>query len=474
MQISIANLSEALKYNRIDPDFFRSGYQDSSARVDSKKTDSLSQIAYISDGNHLKIAEEFSDCAGVRYLRGQDLSTDMLLSDRNIVYIPEALFQSLKRSHIYKDDILITIVGANTGLVGLVFSPPAKLVASCKLGLIRVQKNIRPGYLYAFLSSHYGQAQILRSIRGGGQTGLILPDVRNIKIVRSGNAFEEKIHNIVYRGHNSINESRDIYCQAEQILLSELGLLNWKPKHQLSFVKKFSDTDTAGRIDAEYFQPMYENILAATKTKNPVLLDDIVSIKKCVEPGGDAYQESGIPFLRVSNLSKFGINNDNQQFISAKLYDTLKTHQPKKGEILVSKDATPGIAYYLKDAPEKTIPSSGILKLTIKEASSVLPEYLTLVINSVIVQKQIERDAGGSIINHWLVDQVKNTVIPILPPTKQKEIAVNVDQSFRDREQSKRLLEIAKRGVEMAIEKSEKDAQNWIEADLKKLNVRLD
>jgi restriction endonuclease S subunit len=177
--------------------------------------------------------------------------------------------------------------------------------------------------------------------------------------------------------------------------------------------------------------------------------------------------------LRVSNLSKLGINTDNQQFLSEALYVTLKTHQPKKGEILLSKDATPGIAYYLKDAPGKMIPSGGILRLLVKDAEQVCPEYLTLVLNSVIVQKQIERDAGGSIINHWLVDQVKNTLIPILSVSVQKQIAEKVNRSFCEREQSKHLLYIAKCGVEMAIEKSEKDAQNWIGAELKKLGIRL-
>ena len=46
----------------------------------------------------------------------------MMLHDRNIVHIPESCFNVLKRSHIFKDDILITIVGANTGLVGLVYA----------------------------------------------------------------------------------------------------------------------------------------------------------------------------------------------------------------------------------------------------------------------------------------------------------------------------------------------------------------
>ena len=34
-------------------------------------------------------------------------------------------------------------------------------------------------------------------------------------------------------------------------------------------------------------------------------------------------------------------------------------------------------------------------------------------------------------------------------------------------------LDIAKRGVEMAIEKSEKDAENWIEAELNKSSASV-
>jgi len=202
-------------------------------------------------------------------------------------------------------------------------------------------------------------------------------------------------------------------------------------------------------------------------SKDYACLGDLVSIKKCIEPGSEAYQDNGVIFLRVSNLSKFGFKDGNQQYISEDLYKTLKQHQPKKGEILLSKDATPGIAYYLKDEPEKMVPSGGILRLKVKDEEKLYPEYLTLVLNSVIVQKQIERDAGGSIINHWLVDQVKNTLIPILPIAKQKKIAETVNESFCNRELSKQLLDIAKRGVELAIEKDEKTAEKWISGEVK-------
>ena len=114
------------------------------------------------------------------------------------------------------------------------------------------------------------------------------------------------------------------------------------------------------------------------------------------------------------------------------------------------------------------IPSGGILRAKIKDASRIYPEYLTLVLNSVVVQKQIERDIGGSVINHWLVDHVKQALVPILPDALQKEISNTIADSFMKQEQSKKLLDIAKRGVEIAIEKSEEEAQNWVNQEVER------
>ena len=60
----------------------------------------LETIADVSDGNHLSIASEFSDSVGVRYLRGQDVSGEMILDDRNAVFIPDSEYAKLSRSHI--------------------------------------------------------------------------------------------------------------------------------------------------------------------------------------------------------------------------------------------------------------------------------------------------------------------------------------------------------------------------------------
>lgn len=91
-----------------------------------------------------------------------------------------------------------------------------------------------------------------------------------------------------------------------------------------------------------------------------------------------------------------------------------------------------------------------------------LPDYLTLVLNSPIVQLQAERDAGGSNIQHWKPSEIEEVIIPKLPLDSQKKISDLVLQSFKLKKQSEQLLEIAKKAVEIAIEQNEATAIDYI------------
>jgi restriction endonuclease S subunit len=410
--------------------------------------------------------------SGVPFLRISDLNDFFIFKD-NIVYISEKDNNKLSSSQLKVGDLVLSKVGNTIGIVSKITADIGNCnISENNLG-IRLPKNISDSfrdYILSYLNSKIGQIQILRLISGNAQPKLNVYDIENLCFPIFSNNFYNQISNLVEESFKQIQISKILYKQAKQLLLSELGLLNWKLKQEFAFVKKFSDTQQAERMDSEYFQPKYEEIVEAIKRYKGGFdeLENLIEIKKSIEPGSEAYQENGIPFVRVSNLSKFELSNNNQQFISKKLYDELKKYQPQKGEILLSKDATPGIAYYLNEVPKQMIVSGGILRLKI-ESHQILPEYLTLVLNSVVVQKQIERDVGGSIINHWKPDQIKTTIIPILDNAKQKEIKKLIEKSFFNKEQSKLLLEIAKRGVEIAIEKNEEEAEKWIYYELDKI-----
>ena len=399
-----------------------------------------------------------------------------MINFSSTVFLDHETHKEFQTTELQPGDLVFTKIGAYIGDVAYLPNIYSKYNFSQNVAGVKIKKDmISSEYLLCYFLSKYGHSQILRYSMLSGQGKLELEDVRNIAIVEISHKFQKYCSLII----NKIEQIKDnmgkFYKDAENLLLENLGPQEIDRKPKLSYVKNFSDTQNANRIDAEYFQPKYDEIINKIKSYSNGwdILDDIALIKKGIEIGADAYTEDGIPFIRVSNLNKFGITDNSQQYLSEKLYEDLKSkYQPKKDDILLSKDGTPGIAYFLSENPQKMIISGGILRLVIKN-KEYLPEYVTLVLNSIFVQEQIEQKSSGALIKHWLIDEIKNTVIPKLEIAKQQEIVDKIKEATLAKKQSKRLLEIAKRGVEKAIEESEDIAMQWMNEHMEALGVSL-
>lgn len=63
--------------------------------------------------------------------------------------------------------------------------------------------------------------------------------------------------------------------------------------------------------------------------------------------------------------------------------------------------------------------------------------------------------------------------MPKIDSKIQEEIKKKITEMYKAKKLSKFLLEIAKRGVEMAIEKDEQEAEKWIENEIKDLDAKL-
>jgi type I restriction enzyme, S subunit len=381
-------------------------------------------------------------------------------------YISNEEYESLKPFQLQADDILITLKHASRVGRLWIYRGNKKCLFSRNLGLIRLKKT-SPICHEALLIYLWGlnTQELLNLIATGGTNGQItlsMTELREFPIPKLSEGFQNQLRLAFKVSEELFSESKNTYNQSQHYLLSELGLFNWQGKQNQTFIKNYSDTQHAERIDAEYFQPKYEEIDKAIKkySNGYDMLGNLASIIKCIEVGSEEYLDEGIPFIRVSDISTFEITEE--KYISEDLYFEMKQYQPKQGEILLSKDATPGIAYYLRERPRKMIPSGGILRLKLKD-DRLDGDYLTLVLNSLIVKEQINRDVGGSVILHWRPDQVKETLIPILSKIDQDKIKEKIIQSFNLRNQSKHLLECAKRAVEIAIEQDEETAIKWLQ-----------
>ncbi len=481
MQVSIVKLSkvkEASKLFRFDAEYFQPKYLITEGLIQKSKYSELRGLIsvltdYHANGNYKILRDNVelkSEKDYAHMIRTVDIERDNFEND--VICINEHAYNFLEKTKVYGGEIIINKIG-NAGKVYLI--PPIERATSLGMNqfMIRANESINNYYLFCYLSGKYGQNQLSQRITGAVPLSIDKESTRSVFVPLFSDNIQKLVSKAIKDHFKSSDKSKKLYKQAQNILLSELNLTNWQPKHQLTFIKNYSDTEQAKRIDAEYYQPKYDKIINAIKNYSGGwdILDNLVSIKKSIEVGSSEYIDQGVPFIRVSNISPFEMSEE--KYISESLYNELtpqennikfeqsKNYQPKQDEILFSKDGSPGIAYHLKEQPSKMIPSGGILRLKSKN-DKVNNEYLTLVLNSVLTQEQVKRDVGGSIILHWRPDQVKETVIPILSEEKQIEIQEKITESFTLRKQSKHLLECAKQAVEMAIEQDEETALNWL------------
>ncbi len=385
------------------------------------------------------------------------------------------------RAHsiLMKRDVAVSTVRPNRNAVA--FITEDGIIGSSGLSILRAH-GIEAEYLYAFCKTSYFTNCLVRATKATMYPAVSNSHVVNTPILIPTAIFRKRVKKNIDKFLSLRFLAEQEYQQAQILFLSELGLTNWHPEHQMTFVKDFSDTQQTERIDAEYYQPKYDEIIKAVKNcpSGWDTLGSLCSVKKSVEVGSEEYLEEGIPFIRVSNLSPFEITEE--KYISEALYEELtpkegdipfeksKNHQPNQGEILLSKDGTPSIAYYLKEVPQKMIPSGGILRLRNK-TDKVNNEYLSLILNSITTKEQANRDVGGSIILHWKPDQVKETLVPILPEEKQVEIQRKVSESFNFCRKSRHLLESSKRAIEIAIEQGEQSAIDWLEEQTQDIEI---
>ena len=450
MNFSIIQKSQLEGAHRLDAEYYRPEYLEIENSLRHYPTEKIVDLTAFVKKGVFDLSPENYRIEGVPFVRVQNIKSGFL-DEENLVYIPGDVHRKEKKTELNSFDIVLSKVGT-VGEVSIIPSHFSQANFSQNVIGLKIRRDKIPkGFLLLFLLSKFGQLQIARANMLQVQPKLELKDIRDLLVTRLGdeeNYFDDQVHKI----EDYIENSKTFYSQAENMLLEDLGLMDKKFDEDLATMVKFSEIKSAGRMDADYFQPKYQKILSLIRANRGIELGELATVKKGIEPGAEAYQDEGRLFIRVSSLSKFGITDKDEKYLNEKLYETLKiNYQPKVGEVLLTKDASPGVAYALKENIEGII-SGGILRLKMKEDMD--PEYLVLCINSVVGQAQVERDAGGSIIRHWKPEQVKQMLIPIVSKPIQQKIADLVRQSHEARKKSKQLLEGAKHKVEKMIEEN--------------------
>lgn len=399
---------------------------------------------------------------GIPFIRIENIKGGFDIDNTDLIYISEQNHKRLSNSALTINDLILSKVGNSIGY----FARVDESINECNISENNIGiklygiPDVRKHYILTYLNSRYANRLVLRRRSGNAQPKLNVGDLTYIPIPLFSSVFEAQVSRLVLLSKEAINQSKRIYRDAERILINELQFIDWQMPTHTHSTKKISESFfLTGRLDAEYYQPKYDEMFDKLKHYKTKCLSEIVSITKSIEPGSDAYEEKGIPFIRVANLTKFGITNTDIYLSPERYNDVIK---PKKDTILLSKDGSVGIAYKV-DRDMDIITSGAILHLSLTDPE-IMPDYLTLVLNSIIVKMQAERDAGGSVIQHWKPSEIENVIIPILDMDIQKEITNKIRNSFTLRSESKYMQDIAKYAVEIAIDQGEDKAIEFLKS----------
>ena len=445
-QISIIQKSDITKAGRFDAEYFKPEYLEIEKKIEKLNNNFLFNIANNSSKKYKPSNNNFDyiEISKVDLITGEYEKQNILDDEK----------PSRAQNICNKFDLLISTVRPNRNAVSLILEDTNNnLVAStgfCKLSQIKTN----PYYLYILFKTDLYIKLLDRKTTATQYPAVSEDDILNLKIPLLSKDFQSSIEKTVKEAYQKQAQSKQLYKDAENLLLTELDLLDYQPQHQLTFDTIKKEVERAGRFDAEYFQPKYADIIKRIENYAGGFgtVKNMLNWKKGIEVGTKAYTENGKDFIRVSDVSINGVEKTNRK-ISNALFDELKKDfQPKKGDILFTKDGTIGITNVVSENLDGVV-SSAFLRLTLRgEYLDFEKECLTLILNSVLCKMQVEKLSGGAIIAHLKPSDFDKFKIPLIKQSIQQQIAQKITQSHQLRTESKDLLELAKLKVEQAIE----------------------
>ena len=139
------------------------------------------------------------------------------------------------------------------------------------------------------------------------------------------------------------------------------------------------------------------------------------------------YTESGIPFLSVKDMSSGILRFNNTKYISENEHIELsKRCHPQKGDLLLSKVGTTGIPLIIETEKEFSIfVSLALIKFT---SIPIDKRFLIHLINSPLVQEQVQENTRGVGNKNWVLTAIANTLILLPPLNEQLRISDKIDE----------------------------------------------
>jgi len=449
-EISIVPLNEIVQADRWDGEYFKPSYRKLGEQLRYLCNLSISDISTLSNDpfdpdtvehfKYIEISNVDTLCGEIRFEEVNSLNT------------PDRAQFLMKGG-----EILISTVRPNRSAIGLLPFFAKGCVASSGFAPLLAKDSRWRSYLFIWLKTKTITNWLERHSTASMYPAVSVRDILNTPCYSPSDELLDKIHNIVDSAANILSNGRQLYPEAELELLDRMnwGNLAKKPL-ELFYIEKFNETQKSGRIDAEHFQPKYNRLRAHLEKIGSCPLGEmiipIINGFDCRE-----WQEDGTPYIRVGDIQK-GQISDYCQKIKLESNQIMKDIQIQEGDILFARKGTYGRTGVVNKINESWIISSEIMRLRLNDKVKIIPEYLSLFIESQPGFLQVEKMVHG-VSNFSIAQKDMYNILIYLPKNKngsidlewQKKLANKVIQANNAKSEAQAMLEKAKIIVEDSI-----------------------
>ena len=313
--------------------------------------------------------------------------------------------------------------------------------------------------LHTKLNSKYGRIEIEKYSMASNQVNFSPAKFRQLRIPRYSKDLNNVIEKLTYKSFENLRNSKQAYGQAENILFQEIGLQDFAPNKEPINIKNFKDSfATSGRLDAEYYQPKYEdyeNLIL--NQQHTFIKNEYIHIKTKSKK-----DKIGYNYIEIGNVNVSDGSNKSNYVLTKDLPANAK-NLVERGDILISNVRPYRGAVTIVNSDKENLIASGAFTVLRKDKSSIFNnEVLKVLLRSKVYKDWLLKFNVGTSYPVIKDADVLNLPIPFVKKEKQQQIADLIEKSFSLKKQSEHLLVVAKKAVEIAIEENEEIALNFI------------
>ena len=452
LEATTIRLSELERTTRIDSEYFQSWFRQSASLLSKFESRAVATLVKVADGNHFTISEDFVD-EGIPYYRGQDVTGRFFVDQATPNFITQEAFDRpyMKRSHLKKGDVLLSIIGT-IGELSLVDSTQLA-TCSCKLAILRPH-SIEAEFLATFLQCRHGNHQIRRLMRGAVQQGFLLEDVDQLVVPNFSDGFRQSVVRTVRAARATQAAAQASTAEAETSLLAALGLAGWSPPEPLSYTARAADALVAARLDAQFYAPRIRALLNLLGRNGRTVSDlakprrDRFSAKKC-----DAFH-----YIEIGDVE--GGGGVGSTLLDSADAPSRATWHVRKGDVLTS-TVRPirRLSAIVAAEQDRYVASSGFAVL---QPTGVTSEVLMTFLRLPVICELMDLYASASMYPAISEADILGLPVPLVSAEIADAVSQAVQSAFAARARSRSLLTAAKRAVEIAIEESEEAALAYL------------